>query len=418
MNRVASSVGLALLLVGIWGISFPTHLHVVPWVLLMASVAVLTRAAALQVRQRRGGVPRVLILGSGPLASKLMEELESNGSAYNGIAGVVDNERPQAGAWGNTPWLGTVDRLAEIAEQVRAERIVVALSDRRGHLPLEQLLESRVRGIVVEDALEFFERRTGKMAIEALTPGALIHSKGFKNHGAPEAVARAVGVVAAVAGLVVLAPLLAAIAVAIKLDSRGPVLFVQDRAGMDGRSFRMLKFRTMRPCDERPSEWVRDNSDRVTRLGRWLRRFWLDELPQLINILRGEMNLIGPRPHPTCNQRIFMERIAYYGVRSTVRPGVTGWAQVRYGYANNIEEETEKMRYDLYYIKNRSLVLDLSILLETVAIMLLGGAHEAHPTPPRETFAGSRKTRLQPAVDAVLTSDARSAMKPALVRRR
>jgi len=117
---------------------------------------------------------------------------------------------------------------------------------------------------------------------------------------------------------------------------------------------------------------VQDNCDRITRIGAWLRRFRLDELPQLVNIVRGEMNLVGPRPHPTCNQGIFMERIAYYGLRSTVRPGVTGWAQVRYGYANNIDEETEKMRYDLYYIKNRSLLLDLDILIRTVRIMLLG----------------------------------------------
>jgi lipopolysaccharide/colanic/teichoic acid biosynthesis glycosyltransferase len=137
----------------------------------------------------------------------------------------------------------------------------------------------------------------------------------------------------------------------------------------------------MRPCDGEHSEWARDNSDRITRVGKWLRRFRLDELPQLVNILRGEMNLIGPRPHPTCNQQAFMEQIAYYGLRSAVRPGITGWAQVRYGYANNIEEETEKMRYDLYYIKNRSLPLDLRILFETVGIMLMGrGASEVQPS--------------------------------------
>jgi len=131
-----------------------------------------------------------------------------------------------------------------------------------------------------------------------------------------------------------------------------------------------------------------DNIDRITRLGRWLRRFRLDELPQLVNVLRGEMNLIGPRPHPTSNHAIFMEHIAYYGLRSTVRPGVTGWAQVRYGYANNLEEETEKMRYDLYYIKNRSLWLDARIAIETIGIVLFGkGASEVRrPSPSREAL--------------------------------
>ena len=133
----------------------------------------------------------------------------------------------------------------------------------------------------------------------------------------------------------------------------------------------------MHPCDEPTSEWVSDNVDRITRVGHYLRRFRLDELPQLVNVLRGEMNLIGPRPHPVTNQVIFMEHIAYYGLRSTVRPGVTGWAQVRYGYANNLEEETEKMRYDLYYIKNRSLWLDLRIMLETVGIVLFGTGRDA-----------------------------------------
>jgi lipopolysaccharide/colanic/teichoic acid biosynthesis glycosyltransferase len=161
------------------------------------------------------------------------------------------------------------------------------------------------------------------------------------------------------------------------------VFFVQPRAGRHGRPFGLLKFRTMHPTDDAPSEWVLDNIHRITRVGRYLRRFRLDELPQLINVLRGEMNLIGPRPHPVSNHATFMEHIAYYGLRSTVRPGVTGWAQVRYGYANNLDEETEKMRYDLYYIKNRSLWLDFRILLATTGIVLFGqdGAQVRHPAP-------------------------------------
>src|SRR5262249_18781736 len=167
----------------------------------------------------------------------------------------------------------------------------------------------RVRGVAVEDVLDFYERCTGKLAIEALTPGALIHSKGFRNHGTLNAVSGVANIVVAAVGLVALAPFLAVIGVAIKLDSPGPVLYVRDRVGMGGRPFRLLKFRTMRPCDAPRSEWVKDNTERITRVGGWLRRYRLDELPQLVNILRGEMNLVGPRPHPTCNQRIFRERI-------------------------------------------------------------------------------------------------------------
>jgi exopolysaccharide biosynthesis polyprenyl glycosylphosphotransferase len=360
-------------------------------------------------RHRRPAASRALVLGSSPLVVKLVGELESSPDRLSQIVGVLDNESEPGADRAGIPWLGRLDQLCEIAERVRATRIVVALPERRGQLPLQALLESRVRGTIVEDAPAFYERLTGKVAIEALTPSALIHSNGFRNHGAAERLARAFSIAAAVAGLILLAPLLLVIALAIRLDSAGPVLFVQNRSGKDGRPFPLLKFRTMRPCDGEHSEWVRDNSDRITRIGKWLRRFRLDELPQLVNILRGEMNLIGPRPHPTCNQQAFMEQIAYYGLRSAVRPGVTGWAQVRYGYANNLEEETEKMRYDLYYIKNRSLPLDLKILFETVGIMLMGrGASEVQPMEsiharPVAVLALSQTDPVPPSIPAVPT---------------
>jgi len=372
--------GVLAALFGVWAVSLPGDLHVAQRALLIAGLVPLLRMGY-HLWRKRIVTSRVLILGNGPIVSKLIEALESSPAPRYVLTGVLDNQPLLEGT--RAVWLGRLDRLAVIVEQVRADRIVVALPDRRGHLPLVPLLESRVRGVAVEDALEFYERLSGRMAIEALTPGSLISAPGFRNHGTPEQVARAFSVAAALAGLVLLSPLLAALALAIKIDSDGPVLFVQERIGRDGEPFDLLKFRTMRPQNERRSEWVQDNCDRITRIGRWLRRFRLDELPQLVNIVRGEMNLVGPRPHPTCNQGIFMERIAYYGLRSTVRPGVTGWAQVRYGYANNIEEETEKMRYDLYYIKNRSLLLDLDILIRTVRIMLFGyGAAAVLPAKP------------------------------------
>jgi lipopolysaccharide/colanic/teichoic acid biosynthesis glycosyltransferase len=150
------------------------------------------------------------------------------------------------------------------------------------------------------------------------------------------------------------------------------VFFVHDRVGLRGRRIKLLKFRTMRPADGPTSEWERDNGHRITRVGRWLRRYRLDELPQLINVVRGELNLVGPRPHPVSNVELFTQKIPFYSLRSAVRPGLTGWAQVRQGYANSLEEETEKMRYDLYYIKHMSTWLDLRILLHTVRIVLSG----------------------------------------------
>jgi exopolysaccharide biosynthesis polyprenyl glycosylphosphotransferase len=325
----------------------------------------------------------LLILGAGPMAARLIDEIEALEPSRYVVVGVVDNQQPDPESPLAHRWLGTCDELDAIVTRVHPSRIVVAVENRREGLPLQSLLESRVSGIDVDDAIELYERITGKMAIEALRPSTLILSKGFRNHGAAEMMARLFSVLVASVGLLLCAPLLGAIALLVKLDSAGPVLFVQQRAGRHGHPFGLLKFRTMHPTDEAPSEWVMDNIHRITRVGRYLRRFRLDELPQLVNVLRGEMNLIGPRPHPVSNHATFMEHIAYYGLRSTVRPGVTGWAQVRYGYANNLDEETEKMRYDLYYIKNRTPWLDLRILLATVGIVLFGqgAAQVRHPAP-------------------------------------
>ena len=200
----------------------------------------------------------------------------------------------------------------------------------------------------------------------------MIASRDFRKTHLDLAFGRACSLLAAVIGLVVLAPLFALIAAAIKLDSPGPVLFIQDRAGRGGRRIRLLKFRTMRPAAGPTSEWERDNGDRITRVGRWLRGYRLDELPQLVNVLRGDLNLVGPRPHPMSNVDWFSREIPYYALRSVIRPGLTGWAQVRQGYANGLAEETEKMRYDLYYIKHMSAWLDLQILVETIHTVLAG----------------------------------------------
>ena len=354
-----------------------------------------------KLRDMRDQSRRVLILGSGPLATTLIEEIESAQNPRYIVAGTVDDQEPEAGSPDHNRWLGPCDSIPEIISRLHPAFIVVALADRRDRLPLQTLLEARVRGIVVEDALDFSERLMGKLAIEAIRPSMLILAKGFRNHGAADLLARVVSVVGAIVGVLLCAPFLVAVGIAVKLDSRGPMFFIQQRAGRNGRPFGLIKFRTMHPCAEARSEWVSDNVDRITRVGHYLRRFRFDELPQLVNVLRGDMNLVGPRPHPVTNQAVFMEKIAYYGLRSTVRPGVTGWAQIRYGYANNLAEETEKMRYDLYYIKNRSLWLDARILLETIATVLFGkGATEVRrrraPLRPPLAWPAARTTALAP----------------------
>ncbi len=315
---------------------------------------------------------RTLIVGTTPLARLIVDEMASRPGGRQLIAGVVDDVRGEIEAPFTNLLVGTLGRLPDIVEKIRPDRIVIALADRRGRLPVRELLQARVQGVAVEDGVRFYEQLTGKIAIEALTPHDLISSPDFKKSHVNLAFGHALSLAVSVVALIVFAPLFALIALAIKLDSPGPVFFVQYRVGLRGRPFRLLKFRTMRPAERSTSEWVRDNGDRITRVGRLLRRHRLDELPQLVNVLRGELNLVGPRPHPLCNFDLFTQSIPYYWLRAAVRPGLTGWAQVRQGYANSLEEETEKMRHDLYYIKHMSALLDLRILVNTVRIVLAG----------------------------------------------
>jgi exopolysaccharide biosynthesis polyprenyl glycosylphosphotransferase len=321
---------------------------------------------------------RTVILGTGPMARTVAREIASRRGCREAIVGVVAEAPGGTPRAFGSPVLGALGDLDEVLRRAAPGRVIVALRDRRGRLPVESLLDARVRGVAVQEATEVLEHLTGKIAIEAVSAGSLAFSSEFRGSRLHDALARALGVLVAGLGLVLMAPLLALIAIAIRLDSPGPILFVQEREGLRGRTFRLLKFRTMHDPDGPTTLWARDNGDRITRIGRWLRRFRLDELPQFVNVLRGDMNLIGPRPQPLPNCDLFSRTVPYYRLRSAVRPGVTGWAQVRYGYANDLEEETEKMRYDLYYIKHRSVWLDVRILLDTVRVVLLGGGAEAH----------------------------------------
>lgn len=351
-------------------------------------------------RTARGaaGAP-TLILGAGPLACRVAAAIARRPGCGCRLIGMLAETDGVPTAAPPAPILGTLPALRAVAGEHRLARIVVALEERRGRLPVRDLLALRACGVIVEEGLAVYERVTGKLAIESLSPGALAFAPGFHRSRTGAALARALSLATAALGLLFLAPLLALIALLVRLDSRGPVLFVQERVGRDGRRFRLIKFRTMHQSDGPTSEWAEDNGDRITRAGRWLRRFRLDELPQLVNVLRGDMNLVGPRPHPASNFGLFDRAVPYYWLRASVRPGLTGWAQVRYGYANGLDEEIEKMRYDLYYIKHRSLFLDLRILLATFRVVLFGrgegvgrrqagtaragGPRVARPAPPR-----------------------------------
>jgi exopolysaccharide biosynthesis polyprenyl glycosylphosphotransferase len=334
------------------------------------AVVVPLRGAAYHVMRSGNFVENVLILGTCPLARSLADEIEARPELRLRVLGTLDGDAETS--LPHVRHLGRLDELDRIVEATRPDRIVVALSMRRGRLPIQKLLACRVRGIQVEDGIDVYEQVTGKLAIEALPPSHLVFCRHFHLLRGHELLARTLSVLCGVVGLCLTAPLLLLIAVAIRLESKGPIFFLHERVGLNGRRFPLIKFRTMHPANRKTSEWVRDNGDRITRVGRVLRKFRLDELPQFVNVLRGDMNIVGPRPHPVANFELFAASIPYYSLRLAIRPGITGWAQIRYVYANNLEEETEKMRYDLYYIKHRSVWLDLRILFETVKIVLLG----------------------------------------------
>jgi exopolysaccharide biosynthesis polyprenyl glycosylphosphotransferase len=375
--RLFHAFGVAFILLAVLYAVFP-RLKISSEPFLVSVVTILAvllplRAVLYVVVRRKPFLDQVLILGTTPLASKLIREIMARPYLGYSILGVADSAPAPAGFPLADSLLGPLDRLGKILEDLQPHRTIVALAERRARLPVRELLEARVRGCIVEDGVNVYERLTGKLAIETLTPSNLIFSGDFKKSHLDLAAGRAISLLVSVFGIVVLSPLLGLIALLIKLDSPGsPVFFVQERVGMAAKRFRLIKFRTMRVVDTPTSEWACDNTERITRIGKWVRKFRLDELPQFFNVIRGDMNLVGPRPHPVSNFELFIESIPYYSLRSVVRPGITGWAQVRYGYANNLHEETEKMRYDLYYIKHLSVSFDLRIIFDTVKTVLFG----------------------------------------------
>jgi exopolysaccharide biosynthesis polyprenyl glycosylphosphotransferase len=377
-TRLIQGLGVALLLLAGFYTLFPGMRvgdgALLPSLLIIVGLLLPLRAVGYAAMRRRAFTDRVLILGTGPLARKLVEEIEARPHYRYEIVGMADDGQASTDQPIMYPLLGPLEHLDKIAAEMQADRIIVALADRRGRMPMQQLLEAEAAGILVEEGMATYEHFTKKLAIEALSPSFLVFSRGFRKSKRQLARRRLVSLVAAAAGLVVTAPLIALIALAITLDSRGPVFFIHDRAGYRGRSFRLVKFRTMhgRPAHNTDSVWHRDDEARITRVGRWLRKLRLDELPQLWNILKGDMDLVGPRPEIVENVKIMADVIPYYSLRHVVRPGLTGWAQVRYGYSLSLEQVTEKMRYDLFYIKHMSIWLDIRILVDTVKIALFG----------------------------------------------
>jgi exopolysaccharide biosynthesis polyprenyl glycosylphosphotransferase len=379
-SRLLQSFGVALILLAGFYTVFPdTRIGegaFVSSLVVSAGLLVPLRAVGYTIMRRRAFADRVLILGTGATARRLIYEIEARPNFRYAIIGVVDDGNGIDTSGLPYPVLGPLERLDKIIDDVKPDRVIVSLTERRGRMPMAQLLECGVKGILVEDGQHTYEYFTGKLPIESLTPSFLVFSGAFRKSRLQLAARRAVSVVAAVIGLVLAAPLMALIALAIRLDSRGSVLFIDERAGLNGRPFHLYKFRTMHPLPTGQivpaAVWDRDDTTRITRVGRMIRRLRLDELPQFWNILKGDMDLVGPRPEIIANVHTMAEQIPYYVLRQSIRPGITGWAQTRFGYSVSLEQVTEKMRYDLFYIRHMSFWLDLRIVVDTVKIVLFG----------------------------------------------
>jgi sugar transferase (PEP-CTERM system associated) len=316
---------------------------------------------------------RVLIVGTGPTARIVAREIQTQHDFGYRVIAFIDDQ-PGGHGFLNPTLVGASEDIPRLVREYDVSRIIVGLSDRRGRLPISELLQAKLSGTRVEDATTTYERLTGKILIDDLKPSWLIFSDGFVVSRWTRFLKRLFDLGLASVVFVLAAPFTLLTALAVYLDSDGPILYCQERVGEHGRIFTVYKFRSMRVDAERPGRpvWASDRDDRVTRVGRVIRLTRLDELPQLWNVLRGDMSFVGPRPERPFFVEQLEKEIPFYQQRHAVKPGLTGWAQVKYQYGSSIEDAMEKLRYDLYYIKHLSIALDLSIVFDTVKVILFG----------------------------------------------
>jgi sugar transferase (PEP-CTERM system associated) len=310
---------------------------------------------------------RVYVLGGGDRARMIADMLRTRKDA--GMEVVAFEPMPVDREERREAFKATLESFRGRARSI--DRVVVALEDRRGSLPLRELLKLRFDGVVIEEAGSLLERLTGKLYLDGLRPSNFIYSEGFRVRPSQQLARRIVSTLAAAIGLLIFLPFFPFVVLAVRLSSPGPIFFRQTRVGMGGKNFTVFKFRTMRTDAEvAGAKWASKDDPRATKVGRFMRKTRIDEVPQLWNVLRGDMGFVGPRPERPEFVPWLSENIPYFDLRHMIRPGLTGWAQVRYGYGATLEEAREKLEYDLYYIKHMTLGLDLLIMFETVKTIL------------------------------------------------
>ncbi len=318
---------------------------------------------------------RILIVGSGPFAIEIARETLGRPDAGFRVVGFVDNDPALVGkSLINPKVIGLTSELGSLVRSENIDRIVVAIGDRRGQFPTQELLRLSLSGDVsIEESASFYERLTGRVLLDMIRPSWLIFSSRGRRARINELVRTIMHRIVALFGAILSLPIVIVTAILIKIESRGPILYKQERVGKNGRVFTLMKFRSMRTDAEKDGPmWARTADERMTRVGRVIRKIRVDEIPQFWNILRGEMNFVGPRPERPHFIAQLAQEIEYYEQRHLIAPGLTGWAQIKYPYGASIEDARQKLQYDLYYIKNQSITLDTTIMFETIKTILLG----------------------------------------------
>lgn len=340
------------------------------------------RGTAWMVRQAVG-TRRVLIVGAGKDAQQVWQDMRGGDqwAGYELVGFFPTTEQTSVSIVdGKAQVFERSHRLIDLVRQHKVNEIIVAVREQRGGgVPMDQLLDCRISGVPILDLAGFYERTKAEVPVDSLKGSWLVYGDGFVQGHARQLTKRTFDIVSSATLLVLGAPLMVLTALAIKLeDSRGPVFYSQERVGLGGKSFMCIKFRSMRTDAEKDgvARWASKNDSRITRVGAFIRKTRIDELPQLFSVLRGEMSMVGPRPERPSFVSQLREQIPYYDLRHTVKPGLTGWAQVRYAYGASVEDARRKHQFDLYYVKNNSLLLDLLVLIETVSVVLFReGAH-------------------------------------------
>jgi len=318
---------------------------------------------------------RVLIIGSGDLAKQIGTEIYNHKELGLKLVGFIDNDPAMLGKSIINPGvIGNQNDIASIVNSERIDEIIVALSDRRAKLPMSVLLDCKLHGVSIEEEATFLERMGGKVLLENLKPSWMVFSEGFKHFGYKKILKRVLDLFFATTGIILTLPVLLITAVLIKLDSKGPIIFKQERVGENGKEFEIYKFRSMKVDAETGTGpvWAGATDDRITRVGRIIRKLRIDELPQLVNVIKGDMSFVGPRPERPFFVKQLRKEIPFYDIRNVVKPGITGWAQINYPYGADMHDAMEKLQYDIWYIKNMSGFLDVMIVLGTFKVVLTG----------------------------------------------